>query len=125
MGRLGHRVSGRKPGEPGYGKPVKKKRRLGNRVGSPKAAVYRPGESPAEVAAVAADVDEVVEAPITANLSELEEALELNPAYYETLFATELAREGGARKGALRHFLAHEEKHEAREDRIAEITVLL
>jgi len=70
---------------------------------------------------------EVVEAPITANLSELEEAMKINPAFYETLYGSELGRAEGPRKGALRLFLAHELETDGlnREDRKAEIEALL
>lgn len=68
---------------------------------------------------------EVVEAPITANLKELEEALGQNPAFYEMLYGSELQRAEGPRKGALRLFLAHELEHEDREERKAEIEALL
>lgn len=68
---------------------------------------------------------EVVEAPITANLNELADALQTNPAFYEALFEAEKQRAEGPRKGALRLFLAHELEHEDREDRKAEIEELL
>jgi len=65
------------------------------------------------------------EAPITANLDELEGALKQNPAFYETLFESELDRADGPRKGALRLFLAHEMAGESREDRLGAIQELL
>ena len=61
------------------------------------------------------------EAPITANLDELEGALKQNPAFYETLYQSELERAEGPRKGALRLFLAHEMAGESREDRLGQI----
>ena len=65
------------------------------------------------------------EAPITANLDELEGALKQNPAFYETLYQAEKDRADGPRKGALRLFLQHEMAGESREDRLGEIQELL
>jgi hypothetical protein len=87
-------------------------------------------EAAAEAAAKRAEAEaeqEVVEAPITANLNELEEALKMNPGFYEILYGSELKRAEGPRKGALRLFLAHELETEGldREERKAEIEALL
>jgi hypothetical protein len=68
---------------------------------------------------------ELVEAPVTASLDELEAALEGNAAFYEGLYTQELLRPSGPRKGALRLFLKFEMDHEDREDRKAEIEAAL
>ena len=68
---------------------------------------------------------EVVEAPVTTSLEELEAALEGNAAFYEGLYTQELLRPSGPRKGALRLFLKFEIAHENREDRKAEIEAAL
>ena len=70
---------------------------------------------------------ERIEAPVTANLQELEAALNGNPMFYEPLFQAELGRAEGPRKGALRIFLAHELALDSgpRETRMDEIEGLL
>ncbi len=68
---------------------------------------------------------ETVEAPVTANLDELGEALVGNPGFFGTLFAAEKTRAGGPRKGALRLFLAHALEHEHDEEEVEEIQGLL
>ena len=68
---------------------------------------------------------EVVEAPVTASLDELEAALEGNAAFYEGLYTQEMLRPSGQRKGALRIFLKFEMEHEDRDDRKAEIEAAL
>lgn len=68
---------------------------------------------------------ETVEAPVTANLDELGEALVGNPAFFGTLFDAEKVRAGGPRKGALRLFLAHALEHEHDEEEVEEIQGLL
>lgn len=73
----------------------------------------------------AAAKQETIEAPITANLQELEHALANSPAMYERLFESEKLRAEGPRKMALRLFLAHEMEHEDREERKNEIEELL
>ena len=64
---------------------------------------------------------EVVEAPTTTNLEELEAALEGNDAFYEGLYTAEVLRPSGPRKTAMRLFLKFEMEHEDRDDRKAEI----
>lgn len=73
----------------------------------------------------AATKTEIVEAPVTASLEELEAALEGNEAFYEGLYTQEMLRPSGARKGALRLFLKFEMEHEDRDDRKAEIEAAL
>ncbi len=68
---------------------------------------------------------EVVEAPVTTNLQELQAALEGNAAFYEGLYSSEFARPSGPRKSALRLFLVFEMEHEDREDRKADIEAAL
>ena len=70
-------------------------------------------------------VVEKVEAPVTASLSEMQEALDGNPAFYEKLYGSELERAEGPRKGALRMFLAHELDNADRTERVEEIQLLL
>ena len=69
--------------------------------------------------------DEVIEAPVTTSLGDLESALEGNAAFYESLYTQELLRPSGPRKGALRLFLKFEMEHDDRDDRKAEIEVRL
>jgi hypothetical protein len=73
----------------------------------------------------AASKAEIIEAPVTASLEELEAALEGNAAFYEGLYTQEMLRPAGARKGALRLFLKFEMEHEDRDDRKAEIEAAL
>lgn len=81
------------------------------------AAAKERGEAETKAAAV--------EAPITATLVELEKALSASPQFYETLYEAEKQRAEGARKGALRLFLAFELDHDDRAERKAEIEALL
>ncbi len=66
-----------------------------------------------------------IEAPVTTNLGELEDALESNAEFYESLYANEFIRPSGPRKSALRLFLKFEMAHEDREERKAEIEAAL
>lgn len=66
-----------------------------------------------------------VAAPVTTNLAQLEEALESNAEFYESLYANEFIRPSGPRKSALRLFLKFEMAHEDREDRKSEIEAAL
>lgn len=66
-----------------------------------------------------------VEAPVTTNIAELEEALESNAEFYESLYANEFIRPSGPRKTALRLFLKFEMAHEDREERKSEIEAAL
>ena len=66
-----------------------------------------------------------VEAPVTTNLAELEEALESNAEFYESLYANEFIRPSGPRKSALRLFLKFEMAHGDREERKTEIEAAL
>lgn len=66
-----------------------------------------------------------VEVPVTANLEELEDALEQNEDFYEGLYANEFIRPSGPRKSALRLFLKFEMAHEDREERKTEIEAAL
>lgn len=84
-----------------------------------------PATKAAKLAASQAGGDDVIEAPVTANLEELEDALKLNPAFYDPLYRSEFARASGPRKGALRVFLRYEMDHEDREERKAEIVAAL
>jgi len=68
---------------------------------------------------------EVIEAPITSNVEELQGALEGNPAFYDQLYDAEFLRPSGPRKSALRVFLKHEMEHLNRDERKAEIEVAL
>ena len=68
---------------------------------------------------------DVIEAPITSNVEELQAALESNPAFYDQLWEAEFLRPSGARKSALRVFLKHEMEHLDRDDRKAEIEAAL
>jgi len=66
-----------------------------------------------------------MEAPVTTNIAELEEALESNTEFYESLYANEFIRPSGPRKSALRIFLKFEMAHEDREERKTEIEAAL
>jgi len=71
------------------------------------------------------ETTEVIEAPITSNVEELQQALEGNPAFYDQLYDAEFLRPSGPRKSALRVFLKHEMEHLNRDDRKAEIEAAL
>jgi hypothetical protein len=75
--------------------------------------------------AVVEETPEVIEAPITSNVEELQDALEGNPAFYDQLYDAEFLRPSGPRKSALRVFLKHEMEHLNRDDRKAEIEAAL
>jgi hypothetical protein len=91
------------------------------------AAVEKDSRSdPAKKAAKKQAAVPKVEAPITANLQELESALGSNATFYEPLFVAELERAEGPRKGGLRIFLAHELSLDVpNEERIKQIEDLL
>ncbi|MDH3291575.1 MAG: hypothetical protein OEO20_11240 [Gemmatimonadota bacterium] len=65
--------------------------------------------------------------PATTSLAQLREALSDNPAVADELYALELARAGGARKGAVKMFLSTELARPggARPDRQEELEALL
>ncbi len=85
--------------------------------------------------AKAAGIEPVDEAPpvtvdttVTAtSIKQVDEALKENPALYEELYALEVARPDGPRKGALRIFLAAEMNLEGgpRDERLEQIQDLL
>ncbi len=64
-------------------------------------------------------------ADVSMNIDQLEAALDSGPTMYEDLYATELARTGGPRKGGLRVLLAHELANDNRPERLEEIQKLL
>lgn len=71
---------------------------------------------------------ETTDAVLTAtSIKQIEDALQENPALYEELYALELERPDGPRKGALRIFLAAEMNLESgpRDERLSEIEDLL
>jgi len=134
MSNFGTRVIGKQAEERQAALRKNPGNKFGSRVISRRAvrleeeAVAVAAEKVAAPAAKKVEVEVAVvktEAPITANLDELEGALKQNPAFYETLFQSELDRADGPRKGALRLFLAHEMSGESREDRLVEIQELL
>ncbi len=84
-----------------------------------------PGAKAAKKKAAAEEKPEVIEAPITSNVEELQGALEGNPAFYDQLYNAEFLRPSGPRKSALRVFLKHEMEHLNRDDRKAEIEAAL
>ncbi len=61
------------------------------------------------------------------SIKQIDQALQDNPAVYEEMYALELQRSEGPRKGALRLFMAAEVAREEgpREDRIAELDAAL
>ncbi len=61
------------------------------------------------------------------SIKQIDKALQDNPAVYEEMYALELQRAEGPRKGALRLFMAAEVAREGgpREDRIAELDAAL
>ncbi len=75
--------------------------------------------------AAAEEKAEVIEAPITSNVEELQEALTGNPGFYDQLYDAEFLRPAGPRKSALRVFLKHELEHLNRDERKAEIEAAL
>jgi hypothetical protein len=87
----------------------------------------KPGAKKEKAAAkkAAEEKAEVIEAPITSNVEELQSALEGNPAFYDQLYEAEFLRPSGPRKSALRLFLKHEMEHLDRDDRKAEIEAAL
>ena len=119
--RLGSRVVGKKVAE---ATSVQKRyhSRLGTRViGDVLARKHEiaRGDTPPEKP-VAEKEAPVVEAPITANLTELEEALKGNPTFFDALYESEKARADGPRKGALRLFLAHLNSQDAADGLVIE-----
>lgn len=74
-----------------------------------------------------AALPEGVKAAAPASIADVEELLEKNPATFDLLFAAELDRPDGPRKGALRAFKRAEEEQGpgARADIIAKIDAIL
>jgi len=146
MSHFGHRVIGRtkaaeeaevkKTGASHFGPRVigdvldKRRRQRREELGFEKDSRSTPGKKKAKKEAAQQAREEpqepeVVEAPTTTNLEDLEAALEGNAAFYEGLYSAELLRPSGPRKTALRMFLKFEMAHEDREDRKAEIEAAL
>ena len=145
MSHFGHRVIGRKKaseeaeavatrsnhfGPRVIGDVLAKRRLKARQDDGAKDSRSTPGKKKAkkEAAKKAAEETqepEVVEAPTTTNLEDLEAALEGNAAFYEGLYSAELLRPSGPRKTALRMFLKFEMAHEDRDDRKAEIEAAL
>lgn len=143
MNKLGHRVIGRQAAE--NAKAIEKARaqHFGHRVigkifqrrteiaDSEKDSRADPAARQAKREQAAKERSETktkaaaIEAPITATLTELERALDSSPQFYETLYEAEKQRVDGARKGAMRLFLAFELDHGDRAERKTEIEQLL
>lgn len=113
-----------------------------NKFGPRKFGRRRAAQMAAEIAvleeAVAEEKAPVTEKPVeparvvegdftAASIKQIDEALKENPALYEELYALELERPDGGRKGALRIFLAAEMALEGgpRDERMADLEARL
>jgi hypothetical protein len=94
---------------------------VGESSGIPEATPPEAPPAPVEPARV------VGEELTAASIKQIDEAMKENPALYEELYALELERPDGGRKGAFRIFLAAEMSLEGgpRDERMAELEELL
>lgn len=148
MSKFGHRVVGKRAAEKEQLLRRSGGRKFGHRVmGAAQAAqaeaeasaepvthksraqerVQKAEKAAADAEAARATVKEEGEAltDVSMNIDQLESALASTPTMYEDLYATELARTGGPRKGGLRVLLAHELANDNRPERLEEIQALL
>ncbi len=143
MGHFGERVIGHKKASEQAQVAEKRADHFGSRVigdvlakrrlearkddgaGHPRKDTRKTPGAKAKKKAVEEKVADVIEAPITSNVEELQGALEGNPAFYDQLYDAEFLRPSGPRKSALRVFLKHEMEHLNRDDRKAEIEAAL
>jgi len=100
------------------------------KFGARKAAVMKAAIDAADAEATGGQTPDTappVAAVTATSIKQIDEALRENPALYEELYALELERTEGARKGALRIFLAAEMNLEGgpRDERMAQIEGLL
>lgn len=106
-----------------------------SKFGPRKFGKRKAAEMDAEIAVAEAAVEEeraveparVTDAPTAASVKQIDEALKENPALYEELYALELERPDGGRKGAFRIFMAMEMALEGgpRDERLAELESLV
>lgn len=119
--KFGHRVIGNvlRDQEEEAAPPAPHKSRAQERVRKAEKAA-------ADAEAARATVTDGAEIPdVSMNIDQLEATLASSPTMYEDLYATELARTGGPRKGGLRVLLAHELANDNRPERLEEIQALL